>query len=498
MNPRPLIEAMMRPDFYPHAVDRVEMVQTHISWVFLTGPFAYKVKKPVDFGFVDFTTLERRRFFCEQELILNRRLAPELYLEVLPIGRNGGAYRLGGKAGIEEYCLKMVQFSQDDLLDRRLEHANFDPAWMDQLAADVSTFHATAETGPAIQAFGAPHFLRDHIEANFSVAREHLGEVISDQRLSSLRELTGTFLRHHSRRLEKRQREGRIRACHGDLHLKNIALYHEKPKVFDCIEFNDEFRMIDTMNDVAFLIMDCDARNRPDLGLRFLSRYLEYSGDYGGLMLLPLYLSYRAGVRGKVACLLSKDEGIAPEARAQQLAEAARYFSLAESYMLPKHPRLFAVGGLSGSGKSRLALLGCGAERAVVIRSDATRKRLAGRLSDLPLYGREMNARTYASMLKAAKLALAAGFSVILDATFQRREDRDRVRRLGESAGTGSRLFWLDVDEATLRQHIRRRVRKGTDVSDADLRVLEMQLEHYQRPDEADIRFLSSTEAWPA
>ncbi|MDQ6960102.1 MAG: AAA family ATPase, partial [Mariprofundaceae bacterium] len=257
------------------------------------------------------------------------------------------------------------------------------------------------------------------------------------------------------------------------------------------------YRMIDTMSDVAFLVMDCDARARPDLGFRFLSRYLECSGDYDGLSLLSLYLSYRAGVRGKVACLLSDDHGIDAGEKTRQQAEAARYFDLAESYALPSYPRLFATGGLSGSGKSRLALLGCGIERAIIIRSDATRKRVANYHTQLDLYGAEMNVRTYKTMFTAAKTALAAGFSVILDATFLRWEDREHIRQLVSSTGVESRIYWLDVDKQVLRKHIRRRMRKKTDASDANLHVLDMQLAHYRRPQEVDIRFVTSAEEWP-
>jgi len=493
-----LIDAMLQPDFYPHPVRQIQMLQTHISWVFLTGKYAYKLKKPLDLGFLDFTSLEKRRIFCEQELHLNRRLAPAIYLEVLPISRTGSTYQLGNANHIEDYCLKMLQFSQDDLLDRKLDSGNFNPVWMDALAKDIARFHATAATSRAIQKFGDPHFLREHIMANLAVAEMHIGTRIDNRQLAVIKQFCENFLHKHANDIAARQQGGYIRDCHGDLHLKNMALFQGQPMVFDCIEFNDEFRMIDTMNDVAFLVMDCDARTRSDLGLRFLSRYLEFSGDYAGLALLPLYLSYRSGVRGKVACLLSDDHGIDAGEKHLQQIEAERYFNLAASYASSAQPRLFAIGGLSGSGKSHLALLACGIERAIVIRSDATRKRIAKDHGRIDLYGPEMNIRTYEAMFKAAKTTLAAGLSVILDATFLRLEDRKRIRQLAESENIASRTIWLDVDESSLRKHIKRRMRTGKDASDADLHVLDMQLAHYQRPQEADIRFLSSAEKWPA
>jgi len=460
--------------------------------------YAYKLKKPLDLDFLDFTSLEKRRFFCEQELCLNQRLAPAIYLEVLPINQAGGSYQLGNTDNIQDYCLKMLQFSQDDLLDRRLDNGSFDPAWMDVLAKDIATFHATAETNRAIQAFGDTHFLREHITANLHVAKEHAGTVIKSGQLNAIRQFSETFIHKHAKDFEVRQREGRIRDGHGDLHLKNIALFQGRPMVFDCIEFNDEYRMIDTMSDVAFLVMDCDARARSDLGFRFLSRYLEFSGDYDGLTVLPLYLSYRAGVRGKVACLLSDDQGLDVGEKSRQSTEATRYFNLAESYTSSPNPRLFAIGGLSGSGKSHMALLGCGIEHAIIIRSDATRKRIAGKHKQSDLYGPEMNAETYETMFRTAKIALAAGFSVILDATFLRQADRERIRALAKSENVKNRIFWLDVDESSLREHINQRIRVKKDVSDADLDVLEMQLANYQRPQDADICFLSSAKKWPA
>jgi len=243
--------------------------------------------------------------------------------------------------------------------------------------------------------------------------------------------------------------------------------------------------------------MDCDARARSDLGFRFLARYLEFSGDYDGLAVLPLYLSYRAGVRGKVACLLSDDQGIDADEKSRQSTEATRYFNLAESYTLSSRPRLFAIGGLSGSGKSHLALLGCGIERAIIIRSDATRKRIACNHKQHDLYGAEMNIKTYQAMFIAAETVLAADFSVILDATFLHREDREHIRYLAASAHVESWIFWLDVNKAILRKHIRQRMHSNKDVSDADLHVLDMQLADYQRPQESDICFLSSADEWP-
>jgi len=489
------VRAFLNPDFYPHRTADIRMIQTHISWVFLTGDYAYKLKKPLDLGFLDFSTLEKRAFYCRRELELNRRLAPAIYLEVLPVTREDSGYRLGGEADIVDYCLKMQQFDQHDLLDQRLAAGTFDPAWMDMLAADIATFHAHAETAP--RESGGMDALSRHIAANFQVAEAHLGTALSETTLAVIKNHCREQLEKQAKAVAERWRQGHVRACHGDLHLKNITLFQGRPCVFDCIEFGDEFRMIDTMNDVAFLLMDCDARDRPDLGYRFLSRYLEHTGDYEGLTFLPLYLIYRACVRGKVACLLAEDPGIDEATRAAQLAEASHYFSLAESCVRRPAPTLFAIGGLSGSGKSHLALMACGAEHAVIIRSDATRKRLAGNHPDLPLYGRRMNKLTYEAMFTAGETALRAGFSVILDATFLRREDRNMVRRTAAACHAPCRLLWLEADEALLRERITRRRQADSDVSDADVAVLDKQLAAYRRPEENDIIFIRDSGRWP-
>ncbi len=499
-----LIEAMLRPDFWPGAAGKVDMLQTHISWVFLAGEHAWKVKKPVNPGFADFSTLERRKHFCERELELNRRLAPQLYLDVWPISRHGASFRLNDAGHVVEYCLKMARFPQQDLLDARLATERFDPAWMDILASDIARFHEHAAHDEAMQAWGEADVLDKHIRANLDVAARHADAAPADI-MRVLQAFRIDSIRAHAADFRARQKARRIRDGHGDLHLRNIALFRGRPVAFDCIEFNDAFRLIDTMNDAAFLVMDCDARQRPDLGLRFLSRYLEFGGDYSGLALLPLFLAYRATVRGKVGCLLAEDVHADATTRKQALADARDYFRLAATYAQRPRPRLYAVCGFSGSGKSRLALAGCGPARAIIIRSDATRKRLAGchavaRVvpADWPLYGTQMSARTYAAMFDAAKTALQAGFSVILDATFLRREDRNAVRQLARETGVKSRLLWLDAPPDELRRNIRQRMRQGQDESDADLNVLEHQLAHHPRPaSEPDIRFIPSGAPWP-
>jgi uncharacterized protein len=495
--PPATIQAMLQPAFYDHATEAIRLIQTHISWVILTGSYAYKIKKPVDFGFLDFSSLEKRHRMCQRELELNRRLAPDLYLDVLPVRRTAEGYQLGGENGdAVEYCLKMVQFDPDALFSHEIDTVRFEPAWMDMLARQITDFHAQAEIAHDPR-YGSVETLKRYLSENLDAATA-LAAQTDDAGFAAELERQGTrLLQVLAPELGQRQKHGRIRACHGDLHLNNIALVHGEPRVFDCIEFNDELRLIDTMNDAAFLVMDCDARGHSDLGLRFLSHYLEYSGDYDGLKLLRLYQHYRAGVRGKVAFLLSGDTGMDAAMVDAQRQQARHYFSLAATYGSPgAWPALVAVGGLSGSGKSHLARIGSAAMHALVIRSDATRKRL-GAGSSGSLYTPEMTEATYGAMFAGADAALAAGYPVILDATFLDRRRRDQARRLAEKHGIDLQMLWLDLPANVLRQRIRDRDAKGADVSDADLAVLESQLSRYQRPDEADIRFLQASDRWP-
>jgi len=494
----PLIESMLQADFYPHPTADIRLLQTHISWVILSGPFAYKIKKPVNFGFLDFSTLAKRQHFCEEELRLNRRLSPQLYLDVLAIGGEHHTAQLGATEGIVEYCIKMKQFGDDALLANHLNQGSIHAAWMDDLATDIAAFHRTAEQTETISAFGEPDYLMQHITSSLDSAASH-PDSIEPTLIEDIEQRAAERIRALREVFAQRITQGHIRDCHGDLHPGNIALHQGRPMIFDCIEFSLEYRAIDTLSDAAFLAMDLDAHGRADLAFRFLSRYLEHSGDYEAMPLLALFLSYRAAVRGKVACLLAEDASISEAVKSSKLAEAAHYFTFASAYLSkPAQPAcLHIVGGLSGSGKSHLSLLGCGLERAIIIRSDATRKRIAPQHPVLPLYGDAMHRLTYQAMFDAAAVLLKTDWPVILDATFLNPEERQNARELAAANNTPCRFIWLDVPEEKLRHNIRQRGLQGRDISDADITVLEGQLADYHRPDEQDILHLTSAATWP-
>jgi len=490
------VQALLDPAWHGME-DPPKLVQTHISWVILADRFAYKIKKPVNFGFLDFSTLEKRRLYCEREVAINRRAAEELYLRAAPLVRQGDAIVLGEERDADaaiEWVVVMRRFADEDLLDVRLAEGRLDPRWMDALAERVARLHEAAPRAP--EGFGSPEDFAEFLRENIREAQRWKGNGLAPELVDALDRWTEQALAHQKQALAKRKEEGFVRECHGDLHLRNIVLWQGEPVPFDAIEFNDAFRMIDVANDVAFFVMDCDARKRPELGLRFFSRWLEETGDEGSLGVFDLYRFYRATVRGKVALLTAA--GLEGEGRRQQIEEARRYFQLAFSYTQPKTPKLFAVAGFSGSGKSTLARLGMAEEGALVLRSDAIRKRIARKqgISQQELYTKPMHEATYQAMFSLADAALRAGFSVILDATFLHPPSRDQLRDLAARAGVPYRIVWLDVPKEELRRRIAAR---KDDLSDADLAVLEMQLAQHAPPpaDEAGVIRWPHADRWP-
>jgi aminoglycoside phosphotransferase family enzyme len=302
----PLFAALLDPACYPHPVARVRVIETHISWVLLTGEYAYKIKKPVNLGFVDFTTPGQRRYYCEEELRLNRRLALGLYLEVVSIRGDPGAPRISGEGPVLDYAVKMREFPQDALASRRIAGGDFGAAEIDALAARVAEFHAGAPAAGPEGRFGTPDAVLSAALQNFEQMLPLVKTVTEVRTLRMLRQWTER--EHGARRdaFERRRGEGFVRECHGDLHLGNITMIDGRPVPFDCIEFNDELRWIDVMSEVAFLAMDLEDRGRRDLAWRFLNRYLEATGDYAGIPVLRFYLVYRALVRAKVHLIRSR------------------------------------------------------------------------------------------------------------------------------------------------------------------------------------------------
>lgn len=468
---------LSRPQAFPHAVRTLELVQTHISWVVLTGEYAYKFKKPVKLSFLDFSTLALRRAACAAELRLNRRLAPQLYLEVVPLAGSERAPQLGGAGAAFEYAVKMRQFPQEAQLDRRLAAGAIGAAECERLAARIAQLHESAPIAAPDSVYGAPErvqrdvagTLRDLLDGADDAWRAPL------QQLESWTYAQGMQL---APLMLARRREGRVREVHGDLHLANLVLIDGEVLPFDCIEFDPQLRWIDLMNDLAFLLMDLRAHGRSDLAYRVLDRYLQATGDYQGLPLLSYFMVYRALVRAKVAQIRVR----AGDGAAQ--AQVHTYVQLAVGLAQAPRPALLLMHGLSGSGKTWLSEQLLATLPAVRVRSDVERKRLHGLAADqrsgaqlnTGLYSAGGSARTYARLAELARSAIEGGERVIVDAAFLQRRDREAFRDLAAQMHVPLAIVSCAASEPQLRERIAARMQAGADASEADLPVLEQQL----------------------
>jgi aminoglycoside phosphotransferase family enzyme/predicted kinase len=473
------------PRCYAHAADRVELIETHISWVLLAGDYAYKVKKPLALGFLDFSTLAARRACCEQELRLNRRTAPAIYLEVVPITGSAAAPRVGGTGDAIEYAVKMRRFPQDALASAIAQRGALGEAHADALAGMIARFHAGIAVAGAGTSFGEPAGVAAPALANFDQIEQLVTAPVDVARLERLRAWTQDACGTLAETFAARKRHGLVRECHGDLHLGNIAFIDAAPVAFDCIEFNEDFRWIDVMNEAAFLFMDLHERRLAPLAWRFLNGYLELTGDYPGMRVLRYYLVYRAMVRAKVDCIRGRQPGIGARARAGIEREYGEYLALAESFTAMSRPAVIVMHGLSGSGKTTVAGALAGRIGAVRVRSDVERKRQhglqagarSGAALDAGIYAPEATRATYERLQRIAREIIAAGFPVIVDAAFLRRADRDAFRNLAREAGTPFRIVSCEASEAQLRERILGRDARGGDASEAGIPVLQRQIE---------------------
>jgi aminoglycoside phosphotransferase family enzyme/gluconate kinase len=480
---------MLKPGWYDHPVEQCRLIETHISWVILAGDYAYKVKKPLDLGFLDFSTLEKRHFFCEEELRLNQRLAPSIYLAVIAITGTVRSPQLEGSGEAIEYAVKMVRFPQPAQLDRMLAEGRLKPGHLDAFARSIADFHRLAAVADENNPYGDLEHIRQPVEENFTQIRERITDPGTLAALARLECWSEDALSALQPVLQQRKAGGFIRECHGDMHLRNLAWINDVPVAFDGIEFNPNLRWIDVISEIAFLVMDLHDRGEMVLAQRFLNGYLERSGDYAGLAMMPFYLVYRALVRAKVAAIRLAQPGVmAGESEAAE-TEFVRYLRLAESYTGQRTPRLLLTRGLSGSGKTTLTQPLLERLPAIRIRSDIERKRLYGMRAEdsghsapaKGIYSAEVTEQTYRQLFSLAEGMLKAGYSVIVDATFLKRSQREPFRRLAQVEGVPFTVLDLNASADTLRQRLLQR--KG-DASDADQAVLAHQLAQYSPLDE--------------
>jgi uncharacterized protein len=474
------LDFLGRPGSYEPPPATVERIETHASAVFLAGAFAYKVKRAVKYPFLDFSTLELRREACLNELRVNRRTAAQLYLEVLPLTLGtSGNFSFGGEGKTVEWVLKMHRFDQAKLFDRMAGEGRLELATMPRLADVIAVFHDSADRmlGPDQAVRPLADVLRDNAQA-FAA---HAG-IVAPEAARDLARLSRERLAALSPLLEARARGGYVRHCHGDLHLRNIVEIDGAPVLFDAIEFDDRLATIDVLYDLAFLLMDLGKRGLARHANAVLNAYLDAEGSTGnliGLGALPLFLSMRAAIRAKVEMLRA---GMASGTQAEAARDDSRvYFALAQSFVAPATPRLIAIGGLSGSGKSAVAraiapLVGA-FPGAVHVRSDVERKRLFGvaQADRLPAsaYAPDMSDRVYAICRKRASMALEGGQAVIVDAVHARQEERDALAGLAAEQGVPFAGFWLEAPPKVMRDRVAARI---GDVSDATPDVVDAQL----------------------
>ncbi|MBM3732786.1 MAG: hypothetical protein FJW24_04850 [Acidimicrobiia bacterium] len=469
---------LSEPSSYGAGIKEVRRIETHISVVFLAGARAFKLKKAVRYPYLDFSSLEKRRAACEAEIAVNRRAAPAIYRGVVPLARApGGGLVLGGPGEPVEWLVEMTRFDEATLFDRLARMGALDRGRIVELAETVARFHRDAEVhreadsvaGFAHTIAGNAASMAGPASGAFDTADIERLRQSSEARLASLRDP-----------LERRRDGGRVHRCHGDLHLGNICLIDGHPVLFDAIEFNETFAVIDTLYDAAFLVMDLDHLDQRTLAGQFLNRYLDATGDEEGLAALPLFLSLRAAIRAHVGATAARAITNAEQARAR-LEESRRYLQEAFTYLAPDKPRLIAVGGLSGSGKSRLAdvlapWLGT-APGARVVRTDVIRKQLAGvnlhdRLGS-DGYTADMTARTYAEMINRVGAALRAGRSVVADAVFAAPAERERIASVARTCGVPFDGLWLSADSAIMERRV---IERTANVSDATAEVLRRQM----------------------
>lgn len=476
-----LIDALTEPGFF---AEPVELIETHISWILLTGETAYKIKKPLDLGFLDFSTLERRRHFCIEEVRLNRRTAPELYLDVAAIRGTPEAPRFEGDDEAIEYAVRMRRFDSRLGFDRLLDRGELEHEHVVDLARRLAELHLQAEVAPPDSGFGTFDEVAEPMRENFEALLHAAADACAEP-IESLQTWTERRLDVLAPDIRARLRDGYVREGHGDAHLGNVTLYRGRATLFDCIEFSESLRWIDVANDLAFTVMDLRDRNAPAFAWVLLDEYLARTGDFGALPLLPLYVAYRALVRAKVQGL-ARDQ-TDDEARRRELArEIDGYLRLASRIANERRTGLFITVGLSGSGKSWLAERLVTGPGLVRVRSDVERKRLHGLAPDqasesalgADLYSREATERTYRRLAEAAEAGCSAGMPVLVDAAFLDRPRRESFRALADRLGVPFTIIHCAAPEAVLSERVRDRQRRGDDASEAGLEVLQHQLAH--------------------
>jgi aminoglycoside phosphotransferase family enzyme/predicted kinase len=484
-----LADRLLAPEAYPHAVvTPIRVVETHISRVLLTGAYAYKIKKPVRLSFLDYSTLAKRRACCDEEVRLNRRYAPDLYLGVSAVGGPATAPRIDGGGDAIEYAVRMRQFDRLDELGALLATRGVDAAELAALGEHVARFHASAAPVVATSTFGTAGALRKVIVDNFASLRSLPEAAQWQETVQALEQWVDLTHGRLATLIGRRRESGQVRECHGDLHCGNVVRWQGALTPFDGIEFDPGLRFIDVANDIAFLTMDLAMHDRHDLRRAVLQAWTRTLGDFGGLPLLPYFETYRALVRAKVAALRALQEQPGSQERSRECGTAERYLDWAVGRARRSPPRLVLTCGLSGSGKTSIARAVATPLGALHVRSDVERKRLAGLRPlddsrsppDGGIYSRGFTSRTYARLLDCAANALQGGESVIVDAAFLKRDERQDMLDLAARSSVPAAILHCVAPLAVLRERLESRSRSGDDASEAGVAILSRQPAYWE------------------
>lgn len=488
-----LLESMLNPNFYPHRPPSVELVQTHISYVFIAGDIVYKIKKPVNFGFLDFTSIEKRKFYCEEELRLNRRLAPSTYLDVVSIAQDSaGNVILGKEDNVIDYAVRMKKLPADKMLKTLLAAGEADEKVIDAVADKIAAFHKVAETGGRIDEMGGIATIRRNHEENFAQTMNYVNITIPEYQYNFIKDYVENFLAEKKALLEKRVTGHKIRDCHGDLHLEHICIADEII-IFDCIEFNERFRFGDVAAEVAFLTMDLDFNGYPQQAESFVKSYLRYSNDTDMLILLNFYRCYYAYVRGKVISFRLDQKDMQAVERSQIANTAGRYFDLAYTYAANlEKPVLILTAGLMGCGKSYQARNLAARFGAQIIRTDVLRKEL---LNINPtdqhhaefghgIYSDDVSRHTYGRAYELAVSLINTGKSVIIDASFKRRTERQEARQLAQKLDVPFYIIECTCRDEIVKMRLDKRAREKDNASDGRWEIYAAQKDDFDEINE--------------
>lgn len=470
-----LLKSLLKPDAYPEPTSAVRLLQTHVSFLFITDKFVYKIKKPVDFGFLNYTTVDRRHFYCNEEVRLNRRLCPDIYLGVVEVHESTSGATFCAEGDVIDYAVKMKRLPEERMLDRLLVDGKVTADDIRKIARTIAEFHNNAERGEAIATYGSIANIRRNCEENFRHMDEFVGISINKRDLTMIRSWVETFLTDKASLFTERATNGFIRDCDGDIHLENICLT-DRVCIFDCIEFNDRFRYTDTAADIAFFLMDLDYHDSREFSAIFLNEYIAATGDREVTRVLDFYKVYRAVVRGKVESLKLLDPNMTEIEKNVAREKASSYLRLARDYIVRKKllPTLIITCGLMGSGKSTTAAALASELGIETVSSDATRKEMVAtrrherRLNGYAtgIYSKAFNDATYHELLARSEQALRDGQSILVDATFRRKQDRIRFREMAKRYAALFYVIYASCPEPLIKQRLDDRERNPAEISD--------------------------------